>query len=54
MLLERTSIFLKPVLKHKFLILATHQPDIYIYVSKDMRIHRYFRSRKGSTSNKSW
>ena len=41
------------VLRYKFLILDTYQPDIYIYVIKGLKIHRYFRSHKGSTSNKS-
>jgi hypothetical protein len=34
--------YLKSVLGHKFLILDSYLPDIYIYVRKDVRIRGYF------------
>jgi len=38
--------FYKSVLRYKFLILDSYQADIYIYVSKRSRIHRFFRCHK--------
>jgi hypothetical protein len=34
--------YLKSVLGYKFLILDTYLPDIYIYMSKGVRIRGYF------------
>ena len=53
-LLVCIGIYLNSVLRYKFLISDSYHPDIYIYVSKDVRVRGYFRSRKGSTSKKVW
>ena len=34
--------YLESVLGYRFLILDTYLPDVYIYVSKDVRIRGYF------------
>ena len=45
---------LKSVLRFKFLILGTYQPDIYIYVGKDVRIRGYFSKSKGIRGQKNF
>jgi hypothetical protein len=47
MLLVCVSIYLKSVLRHEFLISNTYHPDIYSYVSTDVRIRGFFRSQRG-------
>jgi hypothetical protein len=47
MLLACISIYLKSVLRYKFLILDTYHPEFYIYMNKDVRIHGYFLKPKG-------
>jgi hypothetical protein len=46
-------IYLKSVLRHKYLILDTYYPDICIYVRKDVRISGYFSKPKGVREQKS-
>ena len=53
MLLVCTRSYLKSVLRYKFLILDTYHPDT-IYVSKDVRIRRYFSKANGAREQKAW
>jgi hypothetical protein len=48
-LLIRITVYLKSILRYKFLIFDTYHSDtIYTYVSMDMRIRGYFSKPKGA------
>jgi hypothetical protein len=53
MLLVCIRSYLKSLLRYKFLILDTYHQELYIYVSKDVRIRGYFSKPKGISEQKS-
>lgn len=50
MLLVCISIYLKLILRYKFLILDTYKSGHTIYVSKHVRIRSYFLNQNGPAS----
>jgi hypothetical protein len=47
MLLVRISMYLKSRLRYTFLISDTYHREMYVHMSKDVRIRGYFSKPKG-------